>query len=340
MDHSGQCRDLLHPHILLSWRSVTDTSIRACFQQSALCGWLIVCGLSPTSLVHRAAATCQVIAENESPETYEATKANHGLPLHVWRLDYGAFNGSGKSLGQLTAHFHIESEWPPCTNWTGLGQYPGPVQWAGSFDTILRTSGIQPGEGAAATAYVLALDGRQPRFRNWQVDYRFGAATSSVPPDSSALAGATVQPDSEPPAPPLPEPLCEGRRAGSKCRLELANQAGCYSWTDHYMSHLRHAWDGDCDGSLPSGSGTLRTTWTWGGGGTGWVELTGEMRGGREHGLWEYRSSEGGSGRGRTWTVSSMACGPSAFLTAKSRTRRGACYLHPVPGCRSVRWLK
>ena len=96
-------------------------------------------------MVARNAATCQVLEENETPETYEAIKANHGRPLHVWRLDYGALNASGKALSNLTAHFQIEAEWPPCTNWKGLGQYPGPVQWAGSFETIQRTVGLEVG---------------------------------------------------------------------------------------------------------------------------------------------------------------------------------------------------
>lgn len=86
----------------------------------------------------RNAATCQVLAENESPEAYEAAKAHHGRPLHVWRVDYSAFNGSGKPLSQITAHFRVQSEWPPCTNWTSLARYPGPVQWAGSFETLQR----------------------------------------------------------------------------------------------------------------------------------------------------------------------------------------------------------
>ena len=76
------------------------------------------------------------------------TKANHGRALHVWRLDYGALNASGKALSLLTAHFRLEAEWPPCTNWTGLGQYPGPVQWAGSFETLQRMGGLEVGAEA------------------------------------------------------------------------------------------------------------------------------------------------------------------------------------------------
>ena len=169
-------------------------------------------------MVHRNAATCQVLAENESHEAYERTKVNHGQPLHVWRLDYSALNGSGRSLSGLTTHFQIEAEWPPCTNWTGLGQNPGPVQWAGSFETIQRLSGMQPGEEAAATAYVLALDDQQPRFGRRRVTYRFGDA---------APQAAETAPLPEPLVPVLPEPLCIGRPEGAQCWTELANQPGC-----------------------------------------------------------------------------------------------------------------
>ena len=64
-------------------------------------------------MVHRAAATCQVLAESESAETYERTKGNHGRPLHAWRVDFSALNGSRQQLSNLTAHFRIASEWPP-----------------------------------------------------------------------------------------------------------------------------------------------------------------------------------------------------------------------------------
>ncbi len=47
----------------------------------------------------RADATCEVSPEEQSPEAYEAMKANHGQPLHVWRLDYSADNGSGRAKG-------------------------------------------------------------------------------------------------------------------------------------------------------------------------------------------------------------------------------------------------
>ena len=171
-------------------------------------------------MVARAAATCQVLADSETPEAYEATKANHGRPLHVWRVDYGVFNGSGQSLGDLTAHFGIEAEWPPCTNWTGLGQYPGPVQWAGSFETLQRTGGLEAGGEARETLYVLAIDGQQPRFSRWQLDCRFGETATPSEPEPA------VPPAPEPPPdPPLLSPLCEETREDGVCWIELTGSA-------------------------------------------------------------------------------------------------------------------
>jgi len=132
-------------------------------------------------MVAREAGVCQVLEANESPESYERMKANHGQPLHVWRMDFGARNGSGRRLEQLTAHFRIDSEWPPCTNWTGLeGRYAKPVQWAGSFEVLQRPSGMQPGEEVANSVFVLAFHDREPRFENWQVDYRFAGRAVPV----------------------------------------------------------------------------------------------------------------------------------------------------------------
>ena len=249
-------------------------------------------------MIHRDAAICQVLEESESPEAYEQTRANHGRPLHVWRLDYSALNGSGQPLSDLTAHFQIEAQWPPCTNWTGLGQYPGPVQWAGSFETLQRTSGMQPGEEAAATAYVLAFDGQPPRFGRRQVTYRFGAVTPSDP----QTVGSPQAPSASPALavrakPEIPSPTCTGMEAGAKCWLELANQPGCYAWTEHFFTHQRFSWTGACDRGVPNGSGTLRETWRWAGGANGWNEMTGVMRDGNWHGRSVWRGDQG-SGEG------------------------------------------
>ena len=134
-------------------------------------------------VVTRGAGVCQVLESHHPPDVYEGMKANHGQPLDVWQLDFAAHNGSGRSLAYLTAHLKIDSEWPPCTTWTGPeGRYPTPPQWAGSFETLQRPSGVAPGEQVGDTVYVLAFHSHEPRFENWQLDYRFGEARAASPP--------------------------------------------------------------------------------------------------------------------------------------------------------------
>ena len=236
-------------------------------------------------LVGRNAATCQVLDENETPETYEATKANHGRPLHVWRLDYGALNASGKALSNLTAHFQIEAEWPPCTNWTGLGTYPGPVQWAGSFETIQRTGGLEAGAEARETLYMLAIDGRQPGFRNWQLDFRFGETTETA-----------AEPLSLVPPPPEPEPqralapICEDREGESDCWKPLPEPPGCHVWNHEFHPDFAVTWTGACEDGVATGPGIL--TWDTG---DNWedrwkLEARGALRDGKQHGHWVERN--------------------------------------------------
>ena len=142
-------------------------------------------------MVTRGAGVCRVLESHHPPDVYEGMKGNHGQPLNVWRLDFAARNGSGRSLEHLTAHLKIDSEWPPCTNWSGPeGRYPTPPQWAGSFEVLQRPSGMQPGEQVGATVYVLAFHSHEPRFENWQVDYRFGETRA-------ATAAAAASPEQE-----------------------------------------------------------------------------------------------------------------------------------------------
>ena len=136
-------------------------------------------------MVARGVGTCQVQEASHSEEVYERIKANHGQPLDVWRLDYSVYNGSGKPLSSLSSHFQIESEWPPCTNWSGPeGSYSKPVQWTGSFQVLQKPYGMGPGEEVSDTVFVLAFHEHRPRFESWDVNYRFGklmGAGSAVP---------------------------------------------------------------------------------------------------------------------------------------------------------------
>ena len=127
----------------------------------------------------RGAAVCKVLATHHPPEVYERMKENHGQPLHVWRLDYTARNGSGRRLEHLTANLSIASEWPPCTTWSGpVGNYPKNVQWANSFE-VLQTQNMESDEEIADTVFVLTFHDQKPEFDRWSVDYRFAAGAAS-----------------------------------------------------------------------------------------------------------------------------------------------------------------
>ena len=140
-------------------------------------------------LVTRGAGFCPVSESRHPPDVYEDTNGNHRQPLHVWRLDFDARNGSGRRLEHLTAYLKINSQWPPCTNWTGLGQYPGPVQWHGSFETLQKVDGLAPSAQRAGRVFVLAIDRSELRFWRRQPDYGSAGGFASAP-DVPHRAGA------------------------------------------------------------------------------------------------------------------------------------------------------
>lgn len=146
-------------------------------------------------LAARAAATCVA-----APEADEATKANAGQPLHVWRLDYRFGEPSGPTEVE---HARAEPEPPPevpvviepvCTDssehcWLQLDKSPGCHIWLGSFDGSLAGSdewtgecpdGIASGTGSLLMGYN-SRDGKTPsstgrlekgrRSGHWVVDW-------------------------------------------------------------------------------------------------------------------------------------------------------------------------
>ena len=124
------------------------------------------------------AATCHVLEEKQH---YEELKANDGQPLHVWRLDYSVHNRTGKALSYLRADFDIESEWPPCTNWSwegqGPGQYPGHVLWADQpFRSITAPYGMAADEVMEEELYLIVFHTDEPSFERWSTHFTFEEA--------------------------------------------------------------------------------------------------------------------------------------------------------------------
>ena len=144
------------------------------------------------SVVAPEAGICQVLKESHSPEVYERMRANHGQPLHVWRLDFAARNGSGRRLEHLSAHLNIASERPPCTRWTVLlGDFAEPVQWANSAQVLQKASGMEPDEEVSDSVFVLTFHDHQPKFATWNVEYRF-AAGSGLGSDRAGNGGRSA----------------------------------------------------------------------------------------------------------------------------------------------------
>ena len=130
--------------------------------------------------------------ENTPPRNTKI-KANHGQPLHVWRLDISAHNQTGKALDFLRADFTIDSPWPPCTNWSGEGPgggpagdfvdaegHPRPVQWAGTLKVLSRVGGMGVGEVERDTVFLVVFHQDRPVIKRWSVDFSFARQGSQA----------------------------------------------------------------------------------------------------------------------------------------------------------------
>ena len=152
-------------------------------------------------IVTRNAATCHVLEDKYSEAEYEELKANDGQPLHVWRLDYSVHNRTGRALSYLRAGFDIESEWPPCTNWSwegqGPGQYPGHVLWADQpFRPITAPDGMAADEVMEEELYLIVFHTDEPSFERWSTHFTFGEAEGGGqrPEPPSEISGSSSRP--------------------------------------------------------------------------------------------------------------------------------------------------
>ncbi len=215
---------------------------------------------------------------------------------------FSAYNGSGKPLSSLSAHFKIASEWPPCTNWSGpSGTYAKPVLWGGSFQVLQKPYGMEPGEEVSDTIFLLAFHEHQPEFESWDVDFRFGEAASSAGRDTGDLSraaresrsptgSAVPKPRDGSPAPFRAEPKCAGQPKGAACWMALADQPECYVWNADLQPDATVTWTADCSGGLAQGTGTL--SWVWDSG-QKTSESTGLLQDSKRHGRWVVRLANG-----------------------------------------------
>ena len=160
-------------------------------------------------------------------------------------------NYSGKVLDHLSAHLNVESAWPPCDNWDGLGNYGKQVVWTGPLMTIQDVGSVEPGEERREIEFVLVFHDQEPALGRWDIDYDFEAGGEAAPAaagaERPAPAGTDAQGERTAGRQVAPEPTCAGKAVGASCWMELSNQPGCYLWNPNLQ---RRIGDGHLDRPL------------------------------------------------------------------------------------------
>ena len=118
------------------------------------------------------AGECHVREENEGPR-YEEMKENEGQPLHLWQADVSVYNGSGRDLSYLSAHIDIDSEWPPCTNWSTEAHYDS---WSGRSFMLSGGGGLESGAALSETEMLIVFHTDEPSVGEWRISYEFAEA--------------------------------------------------------------------------------------------------------------------------------------------------------------------
>ncbi|MDE2851124.1 MAG: hypothetical protein OXP74_10985 [Acidobacteriota bacterium] len=262
-------------------------------------------------VIDTGAATCRIREERHTAEQYEKLKQNEGRPLNVWRVELVVANYSGETLDYLNAHINVESAWPPCDNWDGLGNYGKPVVWTGPLMTIHDVGSVEPGEERREIEFVLAWHEDDPVLGRWDINYNFEAAppagggaaetrsgntgsrTAAAPErEAAGTAEAPLAGRSGPPTGTRPEDTCAGKEVASSCWMQVANHPGCYVWNPNLQREETVTWTGSCSGGRASGAG--QRTWSYTDDGNPKSSTgTGELRNGRENGHWTHRFAEG-----------------------------------------------
>ena len=143
------------------------------------------------------AGVCNVREQNHPPDEHERLQGKRGQPLDLWQVDFAVRNESDRPLAYLRASGWVRSEHPPCTNWSGEGPAGGPLRpdpdlpiptvWSDYRQPLLMPYGMRPGQQERRAIYLVALRESQPRFGEWDIEYRFAAGTATDP--GAALRG-------------------------------------------------------------------------------------------------------------------------------------------------------
>ena len=137
-------------------------------------------------IVEYNAGVCRVLEGHHSEEVYAMWKVNHNQPVHVWEIDFSAYNGSGGHLSHFRAYRNVDVAPPPCTNWSG------PLNsWGPTVQLLETPSGLKPGEAVRDTKLLVVFHEHRPVIRDWDVEYTFA---NDVDTSQETIGGA------EPPA--------------------------------------------------------------------------------------------------------------------------------------------
>lgn len=291
--------------------------------------------------IDRAAAVCRIREERHTAEDYATLKPNDGQPLDVWRVDVEVANYSGRLMDHLIVHAQIESEWPPCDHWDGPEiNYGKIVGWTGPLMLLQRTgelTGLQPGEVARETEFLLVWHHEEPTMGRWDINYTFAALRppagdpQATPPPDRAAANGERDAATRLPGGIRAAETCAEKEVGESCWSNVVNQPGCFVWNPRKAKDEAALWSGACTNGLAEGAGSMTWSFIDGDGNPSSQVGNGEMRDGKIQGRWTLRFADGaveegpfvnGKRTGR-W-IRRSADGTVAEATFVDGTRNGA----------------
>ena len=152
------------------------------------------------TMANEGGGRCNVL---ETDTSYEETKHNDGALMDIWRVDYMVRNRSGRWLDRLAARYHVDSEWPDCTNWDDPvdGDWLlTNILWGGSFRNIQEVgrNSVAPDQVLIETEYFTVLRGDPaPRFSEWSMDFSFAIAPPSTGGTEAPASPGAASPEQE-----------------------------------------------------------------------------------------------------------------------------------------------
>ena len=161
--------------------------------------------------------------------------------------------------------------------------------FAGARTSMERLQALQRTHGLEPTPEALELMKRVESGKDPTARAAKKSRSEPAPPQPPVQLRTAPEPTPVPRLQPGVDSTCEGRLNGAACWMELESHPGCYVWVDFYVAEHTNTWSASCDGGLANGSGTLSAKW----GSRVVGESTGLLRGGKSHGQWVTRNTDG-----------------------------------------------